>query len=135
MSSRSVAEGYFDAVSRGDIDAAIEMFTPDAEFVGPMGALPIPDGVRGYLQTFDQSFPGARFEVSNAIEQGDQVVLEGTWSGKHTATLQLPDGTELPPTDREARGPFAIVFEVKGGKITAHRGYWDLAGFMAQLTS
>ena len=134
MSSRSIAEAYFGAVSRGNIDAALAMFTPDAEFVGPMGPLPLPDGVRSYLETFEVSFPGARFEVSNAIEEGDQVVLEGTWAGRHSGRLQLPGGPPLPPTDREVRGPFAIVFEVRDGKIAAHRGYWDLAGFMAQLT-
>jgi ketosteroid isomerase-like protein len=32
------------------------------------------------------------------------------------------------------RAPFATIFRVRDGKIVAHRGYWDLAGFVAQLS-
>jgi hypothetical protein len=37
-----------------------------------MGPLPLPDGVRAYLQGFDLSFPGAQVAVTNAIEGDDQ---------------------------------------------------------------
>jgi len=35
---------------------------------------------------------------------------------------------------RPVNAPFVTVFEVVHGSITSHRPYWDLAGFMAQLT-
>ncbi len=132
---RSVAERYLDAVGRGNIDGALSLLTPDADFLAPPGSLPVPHGVRSYLQAFEDSFPGGRFEVSNTIEAGDQVVLEGTWIGQHTGVLRLPDGQDLPPTNREVHAPFAIIFRVREGKIVACHSYWDLGGFMAQLTS
>ena len=46
----------------------------------------------------------------------------------------LPDGRKLPPTNREARAPFVTMFRFRDGKITQHRGYWDLAGFLAQIS-
>jgi ketosteroid isomerase-like protein len=133
MANRAVAERYFEAVSKGDIAGALACFSPDAEFIGPMGKLPFPNGVQAYFQTFERSFPGARFEVTKAIESGDDVVLEGTWIGRHTGPLQLPDGTTLPATNREVRGPFATLFTMRENTIVNHRGYWDMAGFMAQL--
>jgi steroid delta-isomerase-like uncharacterized protein len=132
-SSRAIAERYFHALNRGDVEGAIACFGPDAEFVSPMGPLPLPDGVRAYLQGFDLSFPRAQVAVTNAIEGGDQVALEASWSGKHTGPLQLPDGRTIPATNREVRAPFVAVFRVRDGRIVTHRAYWDLGAFMAQL--
>src|SRR5256885_9782227 len=84
MSNRAVAETYFQAITRGDIDAAVACFAPNAEFASPMGPAPVPGGVRGMLQGYEDSFPGARFEITNAVEAGDQVAVEGIWIGKHT---------------------------------------------------
>ena len=133
MSSRTIAEGYFQAISRGDVEGALSCFAPGAEFASPLGPLPYPEGVRAYLEGFEASFPGARVEISNAVEAGEQVALEALWIGRHTGPLRLPDGQTIPATGREARAPFAGVFRVRDGQIVAHRAYWDLAGFMAQL--
>jgi ketosteroid isomerase-like protein len=134
MSNASIARKYFQSITNGDIAGAIACFAPNAEFQGPMGPLPIPDGLRAFLQGWEESFPGARFDVSNTIESGDDVAVEGFWVGKHTGPLRLPDGRTLPPTNREVRAPFATVFRARDGKLTAHRGYWDMAGLMSQLT-
>jgi ketosteroid isomerase-like protein len=133
MSSRAIAESYFRALDAGDVEAALRCFAPGAEFVSPLGPLPFPDGVRAYLQGFDVSFPGARVTITNAVEAGDQVAIEALWVGKQTGPLPLPDGRTLAPTGREARAPFAGLFRVRDGRIVAHRAYWDLAGFLAQL--
>jgi steroid delta-isomerase-like uncharacterized protein len=134
MSNRTVAEEYFRAVERGEVDAALACFTPGAEFVGPMGTLPFPEGVRAYLSGYTEPFPDARFEVTNAIEQDDQVMLEGWWGGTHKGPLSLPDGTSIPATNRAVRAPFVTVFRVSNGRIASHRGYWDMASFIGQLT-
>lgn len=133
MSSRETAERYFDTQGKGDIEGALACFNPDAEFVGPMGSLPFPDGVRAYLQGFQSSFPGSYFEVNNAIEAGDQAVIEGFGVGKHTGTLHLPDGKAIPATNRGVRASFVTIFRVENDHIVSHRGYWDMAGFMAKL--
>jgi steroid delta-isomerase-like uncharacterized protein len=134
MSSRAIAERYFQALDRGDVEGALACFAPAAEFASPMGTLPFPDGARAYLQGFDRSFKGARVEVTNAVESADQVALEAVWIGRHTGPLPLPDGRVLAATGREARAPFVGIFRVRDGKIVAHRAYWDLAGFLAQLS-
>lgn len=134
MSNKAIAENYFQAITKGDVAGALACFGPGAEFSSPMGPLPFPDGVRGMLAGYDESFPGARFEINNTIEAGDQLVIEGVWIGKHTGPMTLPDGRKLPATNREVRAPFVTVFQVRGGKIASHRGYWDLASFMAQIS-
>src|SRR5688572_28135336 len=98
--ARDLAAQYFAATERGDIDGALASFAPDAEFIGPMGRLPMPEGVRAYLGGYAGSFPDARFEIHHVIEAGDEVVLEGEWVGTHTGPLIFPDGTTLPATGK-----------------------------------
>lgn len=135
MSITAIAERYFDAVTAGDVAGALGLFGPNAEFLAPMGALPVPDGVQAYLGGFDASFPGGRFEIGNVIEADDQVAVEGVWVGTQTGPMSLPDGTTLPATNRTVRAPFVTLFRIADGRIASHRGYWDMAGFMAQLTA
>jgi len=133
MSNRSVAESYFQAVTRRDLEGALATFAPGAEFVEPAGGVPFPDGVRAMLAGYDGAFPGSRFETKLAIESGADVAIEGVWIGRHTGPLRLPDGRSIPPTNKEVRAPFVTMFRVRDGKLVSHRAYWDLAGFMAQL--
>ncbi len=132
MSSRAIVMKYFDTATR-DVEAAIGCFAAGAEFVGPLGSLPVPDGLRAFLGGYRQSFPDSGFDVTNLVEAGDQVAVEGFWFGTHTGPIQTPDGRTIPATHRKVRSPFATFLTVREGKIVSHRGYWDLAAFMAQL--
>jgi predicted ester cyclase len=78
-------------------------------------------------------FPATASAWGHTIESGNEVAVEGTWSGTHMAALVLPDGTSIPPTNKQVSIPFATMFRVRDGKILEHRGYWDMAGMMAQL--
>jgi steroid delta-isomerase-like uncharacterized protein len=131
--TREIAERYFRCIEQGDIPAALELVSPSAEFSNPMGAFPVPDGVRAMLQSYVVGFPDNRFEVKNVLEAGDQAALEGDWVGTHTGPLPLPDGSSVPATGKALRSPFVTIFRVREGRIVSHRGYWDLAGFLAQL--
>jgi steroid delta-isomerase-like uncharacterized protein len=133
MSNRSVAESYFQAVTRGDVEGALATLAPGAEFVEPSGGVPFPDGVRAMLGGYITAFPGCRFEIALAIESGAELAVEGVWVGKNTGPMQRPDGTKLPATNKEVRAPFVTLFKIRDGKIASHRAYWDMAGFMAQL--
>jgi steroid delta-isomerase-like uncharacterized protein len=130
---REIAERYFRSIERGDVAAALACLAPGAEFTNPLGAMPVPDGVRAMLDGYVSAFPHNRFEVKNAVESGDQVVLEGDWVGTHKGPLPLPSGQSIPASGRAVRAPFATVFRVRDGRIVSHRSYWDLAGFLTQL--
>ena len=132
-SSRSIAERYYRSIEEGRVDAALELLAPGAEFTNPLGAVPVPDGVRDMLKGYVTGFPDNKFEVKHTIESGEDVVLEGDWVGTHTGPMPLPTGQSVPATGRKVRAPFATIFKVREGRIVSHRSYWDLAGFLAQL--
>ena len=131
--SPSLPQQYFAAVGRGDVEAAVALLAPGADFRTPIGAVPVPDGVRGMLQGYGDAFPGHRFEVQRTVTSGDDVVVEGVWVGTHTGPMHLPDGTSIPATGRSVAIPYATVFKLDGDRIAMHHAYWDMAGFLGQL--
>jgi predicted ester cyclase len=69
-------------------------------------------------------------KITNIVESGDWVVVESRFTGTHTGPLVDPGGS-IPATDVEA--PRVDVFEVRGGKIVAHRGSFGNLDLMTQL--
>jgi steroid delta-isomerase-like uncharacterized protein len=132
MSNKAIVMRYFETATR-DIDTAVACFAAGAEFVGPLGSMPVPDGLRAFLGGYKQSFPDSGFDVTNVVEAADQVAVEGFWYGTHTGPIQTPDGRTIAATNRKVRSPFSTFLTIRDGKIASHRGYWDLAAFMAQL--
>jgi predicted ester cyclase len=111
-----------------------ELTPVDADFRSPVGEIHGKDSIRAFLGGFDAAFPGAQFSVDHVIEAGSLVAVEGVYRGTHSGPLMTPDGGSLPPTGRSVAAPFATIFQVADARITSHRPYWDVAGFMAQLT-
>jgi steroid delta-isomerase-like uncharacterized protein len=132
VTDSDVVRRYFRCAT-SDVDEALTLFTPDAEFDTPMGPSAFPDGVRALLGGYADSFPDSGFEITNLVQEGDRVAVEGFWSGTHTGAMRAPNGAEIPATNRPVRIPFSTFLRVRDGKIASHRAYWDLAGFMAQL--
>jgi steroid delta-isomerase-like uncharacterized protein len=133
--ARDVAVRYFDALSAGDVAAAVALVADDGDFRSPMARIQGKDEIRAFLRGFDSAFPGARFEITHVVESGTSVAVEGTYRGTHTGPLMTPQGGSVPATGRDVSAPFVTMFEVKDGAIISHRPYWDLAGFMSQLAS
>lgn len=129
-----VATQYFQALSGGDVEAAVKLVADDGDFRSPMGRMDGKEQIRAFLGGFDTAFPGAQFDIDQVIESGSSVAVEGVYRGVHGGPLMTPVGAALPATGRSVSAPFVTVFEVANGSIISHRPYWDLAGFMAQLT-
>jgi steroid delta-isomerase-like uncharacterized protein len=130
-----VALRYFQALSDGDVDGAVELVADGGDFRTPAGRMDGKGAIRGWLGVFDAAFPDSHFDVEHVLEDEQLVAVEGVYRGTHDGPLVTPDGQSLPATGRKVRAPFTTVFEVADGRIRSHRPYWDVAGFMAQLTA
>ena len=128
------AIAYFTALSNGDVDGAVDLVADDGDFRSPMGRMPGKEAIRAFLAGFDTAFPDAHYDLEHVVEAGGRVAVEGVYQGTHEGPLGLPDGGSVPATGRRVHAPFVTMFDVAGGRITSHRPYWDLAGFMAQLS-
>jgi steroid delta-isomerase-like uncharacterized protein len=66
-------------------------------------------------------------------DDGALVVEESVMEGTHTGPLVSADGSELPATGRHVSASFAMVHELRHGKLAASRLYYDQLEFLAQL--
>ena len=129
--ARDTAERFYELYSKGDLDGAEELFSPDCVTEAPTGSMKL-DEWRAYGQTFKDALPDARMEVDSVIESGNRVAVEARFVGTHEGPLATPQGT-LPPSGNAINVPFGDFFTVVDGVIVEHHVYWDLVGMMAQL--
>ena len=115
---------YLVAIERGATgDVLAAYFTPDVvqeEFPNRL----VPAGARRDLAAildgavrWQKVLSGQRYEVLNAVENGDSVALEVQWTG----TLAVPVGAT--PAGGQMRARFAVFIELRDGKICAQRNY------------
>lgn len=119
-------------VDDGRPDRLSEVLAPDCEFVHPMATVRGPEQVAGFLQVALTAFSGMRHDVHTAVESGDLVTIEATWTGTHTGPMTTPNG-EIPPSGRTASVPLAGVLRVAHGRIASVHWYSDQLALMSQL--
>jgi predicted ester cyclase len=116
-----------------DVDEAglAEVVHPDCvNHEAPPGA---PQGLHGMTQsmrTLEAAFSDRRWEIHQAIAEGDTVVLHCTFSGRHTGPFM-----GLAPTNR----PFAFrqvhIVRFQDGKGIEHWAVRDDLGFLRQVVA
>jgi ketosteroid isomerase-like protein len=60
-------------------------------------------------------------------------MYEVTFRGTNTGVVTLPDGTDVPATEKPFEIESVAVIRVEGDKIAEYRIYWDQLAAMAQL--
>jgi len=81
-----VRRGY-EAFNRGDLDAALEAFSPDAEWGVPdvlpdTGPYNGPEGVRRFWASWRETFEDFRVEIEEFIDAGDHVIAQASVRGR-----------------------------------------------------
>ena len=129
-----VVKGNWDAINAHDVDALEKWEAPNFSVVapgapGPMNAA----GNKAYLQGFISAFPDLHFDVARTVAEGDNMVTEWVASGTHKGPLVSPSGQRIPPTGKKAMTHGSNTFEVKNGKVTSVRTYFDMVELLGQL--
>ena len=102
---------YYEALNSGDADAVSAHFTEDAvHYYTRLGPHQGAETIGSYAALGVESID-AQWYVENAIEQGDQVVIEWTmtWRAPDSGAQRLDRGTEW--------------FQIRDGKIAEVRAY------------
>jgi ketosteroid isomerase-like protein len=124
---------YYEAFNRGDLDEAARAFSPDVETIEPgAGTIRGVDQWKAYGAGFRRAMPDARLNFKSAVEQGNTLAVEGTFTGTHTGPLLTPTG-EVAPTGRSIELPYIDVYTAEGGLLVTHRVYYDQITMLAQL--
>ncbi len=114
-----IVRALFDAMSTGDVEAALRLVLPDGEWVNPDDAMEPGtrrglSGMRTALTAIRDSFAELRFDISEVVDLEARVLVTGTFSG-------------VGRTSEAAFGPqtFGSVVTLAGGKIKRYE--WHLS--------
>ena len=129
-----VVRALFDAFNEGELDKAAATVSDDFELVDMAAGQTFrgPAGCREWLSTFRTAMPDAQTKLVNILTDGTRVATEHIGSGTHDGPFITPAGT-IPATGRSVELRFAELYEVREGKITYLRAYYDSATLMRQF--
>lgn len=110
-----VVRDFCDAWTRGDIDAVMDVFTPDAVYHNiPMDPTVGTEAIRTFIEGFTAMIDRIEFEILHLAVRGNVVLTE------RVDTFVRPAGSIGLPV----MGTFELDDD---GKIVAWRDYFDLA--------
>jgi steroid delta-isomerase-like uncharacterized protein len=130
----ATVRAVYDGFNTGNVPLLLDLVTDDFELVDVALGMSW-HGKQGWgewLQNWASSMPDATTRLDTITAQADRVVTEHTGRGTHTGPLNTPAGI-IQPTGKHVELRFAEVFELRNGKITTMRAYWDTATLMRQL--
>lgn len=128
--TKAVAERYFGAIARRDVEAAVACWEPGGrENVRGQVDTTAPDGVREFLSSMLDALPDSRFEVVSMVCQRDTAAVQwrasGTFAGKPLNGIE-PTGARI---DLEG----VDVVRVRDGLIVSNDAFLDGMGMARQL--
>jgi steroid delta-isomerase-like uncharacterized protein len=129
-----LARETVDAFGAADWDRLRALLAPDAvwEQICTQERIEGPDGIVDLNRRWKQAFPDARGDIMTAVGVEDAALLEVTFSGRQDGPLESPQGA-IPPSGKQATVRAAIVVEVRDGRITQVREYFDLWTILGQI--
>lgn len=135
MDNAQIVVDAIEAMNRGDLEGWLSPFA-DEVYIWWTG-MPRPYTTKAEFrdewENMFRAYPGCQLIISNVIAQGDFVVVECEFSATHTGPLKAQSGEIVQPTGNHVGGPGIDVYEVKNGRITVQRGYFDTQRLDKQL--
>ena len=112
---------FIEACVRADVDEFADFFTDDAVWWNsPWQPVVGRDAIRETLRRGAERMTALPWEIRHIVAEGDTVLTERVDHFKVGGATQISV-------------PCMGVFELRDGKITAWRDYWDLRSFERQL--
>lgn len=125
----------FAALNERDLETFLGGISGSVEVTRPGYDDPL-EGKEAYRTDLDDllaAFPDVTVTVDRVFGEGEWWCTTATMTGTHEGTFTAPDGTEIPPTQREFELPQAEIFRIRDGQAEEIHNYYDQMTMMAQL--
>jgi steroid delta-isomerase-like uncharacterized protein len=130
MASIDVAQAFYDAFNRHDLDAIAGVFAEGGTMTdGAVGTIS-GNAITDYARAFFEGFPDISWELTT-LRPIDEGLVAAEWICRGTNTGPLMGSA---PTGRSIAVPGAEFIEVAGDRVRAVRAYWDQKVLADQLT-
>ena len=126
--NKALARKSFEALSTGDLDKALDMYSDDVTYHSTDGDFSGRDAMKEYISVYYDAFSNIGLSVEDVIAEGDKVVSRVTGSGTHTGELQ-----GMPPTGKNISISGISIMRIADGKIAEEWEMYDIMGMMQQL--
>lgn len=127
--NKAVVLRYVEEVwNRHDLDAIDGLVSPDYVNHAASTEEYRRGGARLAVEWLLSVFPDHRFDVENAVAEGDTVAVRGTMTGTHEGEL-----VGIAPTGERVAAQQSHWFRVVDGKLAEHWAVRDDLGLMRQL--
>ncbi len=117
----------------GDLDAYANEYAEDAVLTTPDATLRGRSAIRDYWLRQRATFPDCVLTPELLVEDGNLIVTEWTWAGTNMGPVTRRDRTQSPATGRRVELRGVELAEIRNGKISACRMYWDGLAILSQL--
>ena len=130
MTSVAYEQAWIDALNRGDVSVADEVFTADC--VVHINGSPNPNldraGFKQMMTGLLAAFPDLRLTIEDQVVAGNKVATRWIAEGTHSGPLG-----PVPATGRRVRVDGLILDHVVDGRVAERWEQWDQAGMLQQL--
>jgi glyoxylase-like metal-dependent hydrolase (beta-lactamase superfamily II)/ketosteroid isomerase-like protein len=129
--ARQVAETYFAALARRDLDAIADCWAPDGvdHFIG-QATLEGPGAVRAFFAELFGAMPDLAIEVETIVAEGDRAAVRwnatGTFAGASSFQGIAPTGARITQTGLD-------LLRVRDGRIVHNDAFSDGLGLARQI--
>jgi predicted ester cyclase len=126
--NRELVLAIYQNIDAHAFDRAVDLVSPACK-IHLGGKVLDRDAWSGMGQMFMRAFPDGRHVFELADAAGDYVLLNGYFTGTHREAFQ-----GIPATGKVIKISTTMIDKVEDGKMVRHRGDFDTAGLMQQLT-
>lgn len=131
--AKQLTERLIDAWNKHDKNAWLEYTADDARLTGTGGfSATGKTGAEQFFAMWNESFPDNKVTARRITTEGNVAILEATFTGTHTGTLQAPSGA-IPATGKKVSNPFVNALTYSGGKIKESDLIFDQMELLTQL--
>jgi ketosteroid isomerase-like protein len=134
MTDTAVVDRYYAAFNARDYAAYAELFTTDAVLEAPGGVTGSgPEAMRALDGGLVAAYSDFTITTLVRYATGGRIVSENIAEGVHDGPFTTPQG-DIPPSGNQVGGKYVGVFELRDGRISAQRLYYDRLALVEQMT-
>ena len=130
--NKAIAQRIYDDVwSKGDVQAAREIFAPNFKRVGPEGSpqtSSVDELIAAFILPSRSAFPDFTSTVEVMVAEGDMVAVRSLNRGTHRG-----EWAGIPATGRTISFQAVDFLRISGGKIQEVFGLYDVGPIFRQL--
>lgn len=130
---KELIEKGTDLYNKGDVEGFCAIYGDDIVLATPDGRFEGRANIRRYIQGLFNAFPSGGVALGRCCENDDLYFGEFALHAINTGPIAMPDGNELPATNRSVDLAATEIARAENGRIVQHDMMWDNMSFLSQL--